>query len=302
MRTVVRRARRGGHRVVLGGHSLGGMLTQAYAAWDFGGRAGARDLDGMVLIDGSVGGRPGATAVTGATFAAVMAKVRAGATTVPAFGLPAYIFGPLAEIAGGFCVTDPDGAGLATLLPAGLAPLDPYGSILPLSNAALIGYETSPRYQKDAPFFWIQSGAGLVPGLPYTWDGTGAITPVRSMCEALWGRPGGGFTDWYEPVRLHAEIDVAGDLDTTRGWRARQGLRLRHRAAFHGPVVAFAAGGVSQAFLDGYRWYRAHITTPRARFTIVHVPAYRHLDPILAPGSALDAPTLRLLLSLAPVY
>src|SRR4051794_27473971 len=50
LRRVVRSARRGGRTVVLGGHSLGGSLTAAYATWDFGGRPGARDLAGLVFI------------------------------------------------------------------------------------------------------------------------------------------------------------------------------------------------------------------------------------------------------------
>jgi len=40
--------------VILGGHSLGGSTVMAYAAWDFNGRAGYRDIDGMVLIDGAL--------------------------------------------------------------------------------------------------------------------------------------------------------------------------------------------------------------------------------------------------------
>ena len=53
LRRVVLRAKRRGGRVVLGGHSLGGTITTAYATWDFGGRAGARGLDGLVFIDGA---------------------------------------------------------------------------------------------------------------------------------------------------------------------------------------------------------------------------------------------------------
>src|SRR3954462_12803470 len=49
---VVKRARRGGRTVVVGGHSLGGSIAAAYATWDFGGRPGARGLDGLVFIDG----------------------------------------------------------------------------------------------------------------------------------------------------------------------------------------------------------------------------------------------------------
>ena len=52
---VVHAARAGGRDVVLGGHSLGGWIATAYAAWDFGGRAGAADLDRLVLIDGASG-------------------------------------------------------------------------------------------------------------------------------------------------------------------------------------------------------------------------------------------------------
>src|SRR5215470_17503251 len=52
LRVVVRAARHGGRHVVLGGHSLGATIAVAYATWDFGGRAGARDLSGLVLIDG----------------------------------------------------------------------------------------------------------------------------------------------------------------------------------------------------------------------------------------------------------
>src|SRR4051794_39398725 len=50
---VIAAARKGGRTVVLGGHSLGGAMTTAYATWDFGGRAGARDLAGLVFIDGA---------------------------------------------------------------------------------------------------------------------------------------------------------------------------------------------------------------------------------------------------------
>jgi pimeloyl-ACP methyl ester carboxylesterase len=52
LRKVVRRAARLGGKVVLGGHSLGGTITTAYATWDFGGKPGAADLDGLVFIDG----------------------------------------------------------------------------------------------------------------------------------------------------------------------------------------------------------------------------------------------------------
>ena len=51
---MVRAAGKGGREVILGGHSLGASLTAAYAAWDFNGKPGFEDVDGLVLIDGGL--------------------------------------------------------------------------------------------------------------------------------------------------------------------------------------------------------------------------------------------------------
>src|SRR6185437_8893636 len=53
LRLVVKAAARRGRNVAMGGHSLGGSITTAYATWDFNGRPGGRDLSGLVLIDGA---------------------------------------------------------------------------------------------------------------------------------------------------------------------------------------------------------------------------------------------------------
>ena len=45
---------KGKRKVILGGHSLGASLTTAYAAWDFNGRPGHKDIVGMVAIDGGL--------------------------------------------------------------------------------------------------------------------------------------------------------------------------------------------------------------------------------------------------------
>ena len=55
VRTVIEAARKLGGKVVLGGHSLGGSVVTAYATWDFGGKAGADQLAGLVYIDGASG-------------------------------------------------------------------------------------------------------------------------------------------------------------------------------------------------------------------------------------------------------
>ena len=52
IRRVVKQAKKLGGRVAMGGHSLGGSITTAYATWDFHGKSGASDLWGLVYIDG----------------------------------------------------------------------------------------------------------------------------------------------------------------------------------------------------------------------------------------------------------
>ena len=49
---VVKSAKQLGGKVVVGGHSLGGSITTAYATWDFKGKPGAKGLSGLVFIDG----------------------------------------------------------------------------------------------------------------------------------------------------------------------------------------------------------------------------------------------------------
>jgi pimeloyl-ACP methyl ester carboxylesterase len=58
LRRVVKRAEQAGRHVVVGGHSLGGTITSAYATWNFGGRPGARGLSGLVFIDGGSSPQP----------------------------------------------------------------------------------------------------------------------------------------------------------------------------------------------------------------------------------------------------
>jgi pimeloyl-ACP methyl ester carboxylesterase len=73
LRRVVRKARAGGRRVILGGHSLGASVAEAYASWDFAGRAGYRDLVGLVLIDGGLPLAP--SSLTPAQARAILASI-----------------------------------------------------------------------------------------------------------------------------------------------------------------------------------------------------------------------------------
>src|SRR5207249_2984163 len=82
LRLVVERARgavgaRG--RVFLGGHSLGGMLAQCFAAWDFAGGPGSEQIDGLVMIDGAVGGAEWAATTGLAQYEEARQAIEAGA-------------------------------------------------------------------------------------------------------------------------------------------------------------------------------------------------------------------------------
>ncbi|MFC6802788.1 alpha/beta fold hydrolase [Deinococcus caeni] len=54
-RAAVLEARRLTPNVFIGGHSMGGTLSGLYAAYDFGGVPGARDVRGLVMLDGLPG-------------------------------------------------------------------------------------------------------------------------------------------------------------------------------------------------------------------------------------------------------
>ena len=53
-RVVIKAASQGGRTVILGGHSLGASMAAAYAAWDFNGSPGYKDIAGIVAIDGGL--------------------------------------------------------------------------------------------------------------------------------------------------------------------------------------------------------------------------------------------------------
>ena len=125
----------------MGGHSLGGTITTAYATWDFGGKAGARGLSGLVFIDGA--SRPEAVTVAAANDS--LAKLRAGSPWLTIGGIPTPFVG-LFNTGGSLnALKAPNAPSLTqnfALLPANLKPP------VPPTNLAQYGYaldtQTSP--------------------------------------------------------------------------------------------------------------------------------------------------------------
>jgi hypothetical protein len=171
--------------VVLGGHSLGGRITTADATWDFHGRPGARDLSGLVFIDGGSNPVP----VPPEQASQSLANLRNSTPWLAFGGIPAPFLGLFSATGSTAAVIDPNGPSLAQsfpLLPAGLKPP------VPATNEAQFGFgvdtETSPP-SLIAP----QGHAGhlAASGDPRGWDGAGEITRSSAMpaCSPERGSP-----------------------------------------------------------------------------------------------------------------
>jgi pimeloyl-ACP methyl ester carboxylesterase len=202
---VIRAARAGGRRVVLGGHSLGGWIATAYAAWDFGGRAGARDLDGVVLIDGASG--PPAISPTDAR--ETLGQIRRGSPFLSVAGarLP-WIAGVLSAVGSTLAVREPDAPSLLqawSLLPAAVKPL------VPATNLAQFGFSVdvdtspkslaggqahlgglaasgNPRGFRDGGFASAQRAARALSGVTADVDGIAWFHPRRLTLDARQSR------------------------------------------------------------------------------------------------------------------
>jgi pimeloyl-ACP methyl ester carboxylesterase len=254
---VIASARKLGGRVVLGGHSLGGSVVTAYATWNFGGRAGARDLNGLVYIDGG----SGPTAVTVAAANKALSDLHAGGTPWLTFG------GIPAPLAGTFNVTGSLGALLAPNAPStGFASpiiLTYLKPPVPPTNLAQYGYAlnvgTSPPGLAAAQG---HLGRGVVMGgnSPHGWDSTGALTPIKRFAQMFSGQGilNADGTEWYFPQRLTDDTGAVAegnanpaqsilDVRATKGHSLQKSLLIyAFGAALGGPRVLTAAKILAQ--------------------------------------------------------
>ena len=280
LRRVVAAARRGGRRVVLGGHSLGGTITTAYATWDFRGRPGARDLAGLVYIDG--GSSP--TPVRAADARAALSRLQAGSPWLAFGGIGAPFAGLFQATGAEGVLIDPNGPSLGQafpLLPANLKPP------IPVTNTGQFGYaldtETSP-----APLAAAQAHLGRLAasGDPRGWDGAGELTPIERYAQMFAGAGLLGLdgTAWYHPLRL--TIDAGAVADGRRN-AAQQVLGVR---STHGDdladgtrIYAFAASLGGTRVLAAARALARRSGIPRRALTLVDRHAtYAHNDPAAA--------------------
>ena len=282
LHAVVVAAHTGGVRTVtLGGHSLGGSVAAAYAAWDFDGAPGYTTINGIICIDGCAGS-PSAFG-SPVTVASAQKAIAALSTKGPwsdalHLGLP-WATGAFAQVGALAALLDPQGSATLIqdfkLLPKAL---DPAGTV---TYQALFGhafdYRTSPPY---LALDQVHSGVVASTGDPRPWTPDG-ITPVQNVAN-VFAQPQLGFLDWYYPSRLSIDAGAAASLRQTAVANAL-GLRLLHTAQVNVPLYAFqtSLGGRKNAVARSAHAYQAESKIPSVT-VVSRTSTYSHLDPLLA--------------------
>jgi pimeloyl-ACP methyl ester carboxylesterase len=277
LRRVVQRAEKLGGKVVVGGHSLGGSITAAYATWDFAGKAGAKGLDGLVFIDG--GSSP--TPISKDEADKALADLNAGSPWL-AFGGIAAPFAGLFNSGGSTLVkiapNQPSQAQNFTLLPANLKPP------VPATNAGVYGYAldtaTSPAALGAAQ---AHLGHLAASGSPRRWVSGGELTPLARFADMFsgWGLKGLDGTAWHHPARLtiDARVVAAGNANDAQGVldvHATHGHDLPKNLR----IYAFAAALGGQRVLDAAKALASQSGIPSRQVVLVdRHTTYAHNDP-----------------------
>jgi len=319
-----------GARVVLGGHSLGGILSALYAGYDFDRvpgpsqvpladgvpapslGAGARDLNGLLLLDGVplalvprlTGGQymngihlpvlpevPGVTDLLGTS-----GRRRVGPfTDVEEIARPSDSI--LLDVLATYAYFRPDAASDVPFGP---------GRGLPITNEALLGAIFSDQVERNL-FVRASVGAplgvfarvpdpasvnrtglldlaagGPAPGhaliewIPYDRSQPPGHVDLRALETAIL-RPGADFTQWYVPWRLALDLGLAVSLDTSDEF-ARRYASLTQVQYTRLPLLILGAGNGLIRSPEQTALYRAHIATPPDQVSVEILQGYSHLD------------------------
>jgi hypothetical protein len=283
LRKVILAAKRGGRRVILGGHSLGASMTAIYGTWDFHGRPGYRDVDGLMLIDGGALG----------TFSDIdtVADVRkriAGLKDQPfadivGLGLP-WAQGVFAGIGGLFAAKAPTERSPFVddpLLPQMFKPS------FQVTNRALLGYAfdatTSP---KALGLIHLRAGGLAATGDPRDWV-SGEVSPIDRVSDFWAAQPVNG-VEWFFPQRLSIDVDGANELQSNRVARYLK-LRPWHLRDVDVPLYAFQTDLTEGRVLRGARRYMRGSKVPRRASVLVdRASTTSHLDPLTAAPATND--------------
>jgi hypothetical protein len=275
LRHVIAAAREGGRRVVLGGHSLGGSIVTAYATWDFGGRAGAHDLAGLVYIDGGSSPKP----VTAAEARRALRKLQSGSPWLAFGGIGAPFAGLFSAVGSTLAHIDPNGPSLLQPWPALPAILR---SPIPVTNAG--GYGLALDTATSPPSL-IAARAHLgklaTSGNPRGWDNDGGLTPLARYADMFSGTGLRGVdgTAWYHPLRLTIDAGAVADGNANAAQRVLA-VRATHGHDVHVPIYAFAAALGRTRVLTAARTLARQSHLARRDLTLIdRHKTYAHNDP-----------------------
>ena len=298
---VIAAARRLGGKVVLGGHSLGGAVVTAYATWDFQGRAGARNLAGLVYIDG--GSLP---AVSAATARSELHGLDTSGTSpwLTFGGIPAPFAGLFSMTGATAALIDPDSASLGQS--SGLLSAFHLSPSVPVTNLAQFGYALNVG---TSPMNLLAAQAHLGRGISSTgplhgWNGAGALTPITRYATMLSGvgADDADGSEWYFPERLTIDSGAVGDgtanpAQSVLGVDATMGRELPRRLE----IYAFGARLGGAGVLHDAQSLAAESGIPSDNLLLINRQStYAHNDPAGAyPRNAFFAGLTRFLARVA---
>lgn len=262
-------------RVILLGHSLGGILVEEYAAWDFQGTPGYREIAGLVLVDGVSGDEGKAASVDQAGYEngaangggfgprpGVVKDIRGGNVffALPFLGTRAYMVSEYVAMQARFApdaISVDDGRDTLLSVFLGQTPIPK------LTNRAAFGFafdEKSCGLQIAAVSCGHGEGGSITEydsvfggklvhpsdaSATYRWVEYDQVNPkeatsIDDAARAWYEGPQLNFAEWYFPQRLSVDASTAATLDIQDGdWRAvSYGLLAKHGKEIDVPVLA----------------------------------------------------------------
>jgi pimeloyl-ACP methyl ester carboxylesterase len=281
LRRVVLAASAGGRQVWLGGHSWGATTALAYAAWDFDGHSGFRDLAGLILIDGGAHGSFDGEGYSVAKIPSVQElekKLDAIKTGSPFSGDLGYVWQltgapesmPIYyQLAADNALRNPHGAStLQTLLPKSMQPA------VKVTNAALLGWLLDTH--APAPDLQAHSGHIDTTNAPvHDWvaDGPADISDLA----AIFAHSHPAALEWYWPRRLSLDLTAIDPMEDSPVTQAL-GLRLTHAADIDIPLYVFATGITHGTVVSSSQWVVANSKIHKVEY--VTDDSMSHLDPL----------------------
>ena len=241
LHAVVEKANAEAETVVLGGHSLGASIVSFYAAYRFADGLGDVQLDGLLLLDGTLG-RTGAFGLTAGLTLGNLELIPDAAGYDAGRGPPFLAFG----VGPGFYAQQESRALLARFRPKQLAP----DTSFPVTNLAYVGVRADEAYAPSATFgtslgeavgaryggnvvAFLLDGpsssssrtvAGVAPGFDrVSWSSGDPKREHTAMSAYLRARvtPRSDFNEWYFPLRLLVDmselpLELSGRTDFAR--------------------------------------------------------------------------------------